>query len=122
MENYTDKFAKRVKDLVEQSAEPIKTVECIDDYYSGTTLGKKYPVITISNGGFVYTILDDKDRAEVFHKDFFKDIEEPKKAIIKIPIDAEFNYWLYKNHLEEWNSLWNLSKEYRLETEQTTNK
>tara|TARA_R110000822_G_scaffold75312_2_gene181157 strand:+ start:1087 stop:1263 length:177 start_codon:yes stop_codon:yes gene_type:complete len=49
-------------------------------------------------------------------------VKEPKKVIIKIPIDAEFNYWLYKNHLEEWNSLWNLSKEYRLETEQTTNK
>lgn len=38
------------------------------------------------------------------------------KKIHRMPIDTEFSYWLYKNHLEEWNKLHELSKEY--ETEQ----
>ena len=40
------------------------------------------------------------------------------KKITKMPIDTEFSYWLYKNHLEDWNKLWELSKEY--DTEQLT--
>jgi hypothetical protein len=97
MENYTDKFAKRVNDLVEQSTEPIKTVECIDDYYSGTTLGKKYPVISINYKGCIYTILDDKCNAEEFHKDFFKDIEEPKAVIKQVKFKYFDDFSMYSN-------------------------
>jgi len=32
-----------------------------------------------------------------------------------MPIDTEFSYWLYKNHLEKWDELWELSKEYESE-------
>lgn len=32
-----------------------------------------------------------------------------------MPIDTEFSYWLYKNHLEKWNELWELSKDYESE-------
>jgi hypothetical protein len=76
MENYTDKFAKRVNDLVEQSKEPIKTVECIYKW-NNITLGKKYPVI--SNYKSYYLILDDAGKQRDYHRDFFKDIEEPIK-------------------------------------------
>lgn len=37
------------------------------------------------------------------------------KQLTKMPVDTEFLYWLYKNHLEEWNRLWELSKEYQSE-------
>jgi hypothetical protein len=59
MENYTDKFTQRVNDLVEQSKEPIKTVECI---YNGMD------------------ITDDKQLfKDWYRKQLLKDIKQPIK-------------------------------------------
>jgi cellobiose-specific phosphotransferase system component IIC len=44
-----------------------------------------------------------------------KNIIKMTKKITKMPIDTEFSYWLYKNNLEDWNKLWELSKEYEAE-------
>ena len=38
-----------------------------------------------------------------------------KRKFHKMPIDNEFNYWLYKNHLEIWYKLWNIAREYEKE-------
>jgi uncharacterized protein YutD len=82
MENYTDKFAKRVKDLVEQSKEPIKTVECIDNDCFDITLGINYEVLSITDT--LYLIVDDRGLECLYHLRWFKDIEEPKTVLKRV--------------------------------------
>ena len=89
MENYTDKFAKRVNDLVEQSKEPKTVLKRVKfryakeiSTYSDVTFGNTYDVVKITN--HYYTIVDDKGKEQSYNKDYFKDIEQPIKQQMRV--------------------------------------
>tara|TARA_R110000822_G_scaffold75312_2_gene181156 strand:+ start:582 stop:1070 length:489 start_codon:yes stop_codon:yes gene_type:complete len=102
MENYTDKFTQRVKDLLEQSTKP-KTVlkrvkfKYFDDFsmYSNVSFGKTYDVVKITID--CYTIIDNLGKEHVFNKAYFRKSKKANKKEKKIK--------LLRNHLAISKSL-----------------
>jgi hypothetical protein len=85
MENYTDKFAKRVNDLVEQSKEPIKQqkrVECIDSHYLDIEIGDEFFVVKEDESW--YWLDSPLVSKEVMVKKFRFKVLEPKAVLKRV--------------------------------------